>query len=52
MTERENLMIGHGVLALSTLSSERQEALYEDYLNIYSAKEVKLDTNLTDIRYK
>ena len=52
MTERENLMIDHGVFALSALSPERQEALYDDYLNIYWKEEVKLNTNLTDIRYK
>jgi hypothetical protein len=51
MTERENLMMHYGELALSTLSSERQEALFEDYQDMYSRK-VKLHTNLTDVRDK
>ena len=49
MTEHENLKMEYGEFVFSTLSSERQEALFEDFQIAFS-REVKLDTNLTEIR--
>ena len=49
MTEYENLKMEYGEFVFSTLSSERQEALFEDFQIAFS-REVKLNTNLTEIR--
>ena len=49
MTEYENLKMKYGEFVFSTLSSERQEALFEDFQVAFS-REVKLYTNLTEIR--
>jgi hypothetical protein len=46
MTEHENLMMKYGEFVFSTLSSERQEAIFEDFQIAYS-REVKPNTNLT-----
>jgi hypothetical protein len=51
MTEHENLMMKYGEFVFSTLSSKRQEALFEDFQTAFS-REVKLNTNLTEIRDK
>lgn len=46
LTEDENYMVGNGTFVYSTLSSEQQEALFEDFEIAYSRK-VKCETKLT-----
>jgi hypothetical protein len=38
LTEHENLMMKYGEFVFSTLSSERQEALFEDFQFMFSRK--------------
>jgi CRISPR/Cas system endoribonuclease Cas6 (RAMP superfamily) len=51
LTEDENQMMHEGEFAVSTLSLQRQEALFEDFQMIFYRK-VKCDTNFTDDRGK
>jgi hypothetical protein len=48
LTENEILMMKYGEFVFSTLSPERQGALFDDYQIAFS-REVKLSTNLTEI---
>ena len=51
MTDHENQMMTKGEFVFSTLSSQRQEALFEDFQISFSRK-VKHNSNLTDDRNK
>ena len=51
MTELENQMMEKGTFVFGTLSSERVEALFEDFQTVYSHK-VSHDTNFIDHRGK